>query len=327
MPVPEPVSSNRANMKQRQPNKSKPDWDRVPEPRPIPQSILDVNDPILRQRASDLFRNASRLFHLIDRQETWFHELKANGNADPTLAIRLGWEITACVRALVGLGVFNGPADQILALFPEPPSGVLAQRGFTEGEVQEIEQDLEIRVSAYYRKDRPNWFEDQDYIRRGVVKLAALSEFQGSLDLICRQLEAAPSLASDPEALGLSLLVDEGPLSQLARRLLATEETGELDGTGQSGRGHVIKPKWDPKKLTLSVGARICHRFKRKTNNHQLRIVEALEAAGWPDKSIPNPLRDEIQLRQTIKDFNEACVEGSPFRLTQDHNQVGWTLD
>src|SRR6516165_5256923 len=107
MPVPEPVSSNRAKMSRRQSNKSKPDWDGIPEPRPIPQSILDVGDPILRQRATDLFRNASRLFRLIDRQRAWFYDLKANGNADPALAIQLGWWIQACVGALVGLGFFR----------------------------------------------------------------------------------------------------------------------------------------------------------------------------------------------------------------------------
>jgi hypothetical protein len=79
-------------MSKPQSNKSEPDRDSFPKPRPIPQSILDVADPILRQRAIDLSRNASLLFRLIDRQRAWFHELKANGNVDPALAIRLGWD-------------------------------------------------------------------------------------------------------------------------------------------------------------------------------------------------------------------------------------------
>src|SRR5262249_39613344 len=146
--------------------KLKPDWDDFPEPRPTPQSILEVADPILRQRAIDLFRNASLLFRLIDRQRAWFHELKANGNADPGLAIRLGWEIRACVGALVGLDFLTGPIDRILTLFPDPPSGERARKGFTEKEVQTIERELGIRVPPGDREDKRNWYEDQNYIMR-----------------------------------------------------------------------------------------------------------------------------------------------------------------
>jgi hypothetical protein len=237
----------------------------------------------------------------------------------------MGWEITACVGALIGLGFLAGPADRILALFPESPSGQLACKGLTEAEAQTIERELGVRVRPSYREDRPNWYEDRNYIMSGIMKLSALSEFQGSLDLLCRLIEASPSLAIDPATLSYYLSESEKPLSRTEGLLPAADKNGELTGAGQSKRGLGIRPTWNPKSLTLSVGNVVCHKFTRRLGN-QIEVLKSLEAAGWPEKTIPNPLRDESQLRQTIKDFNKASVDGSTFRLIQDHNQVGWTI-
>jgi hypothetical protein len=160
-------------MSQRQYKRPEPDRDDFPAPRPTPQSILDVADPTLRQRAIDLFRNASLLFRLIDRQRAWFYDLKSNGRADPGLAIRLNWATRACVGALVDLDFFAVSVDEILALFPGPPSGVLARKGLTE-EDKAIEGQLRIRVPIGHRGDPVNWYEDESYIMNGIIKLHSL---------------------------------------------------------------------------------------------------------------------------------------------------------
>jgi hypothetical protein len=94
------------------------------------------------------------------------------------------------------------------------------------------------------------------------------------------------------------------------------------------------RPRWDPDSGTLWYGDTICHRFTRWANNFQIKILEALEARGWPEESIENPLDGvyrEDQLRQAIKTFNRETRRfneslGQPvlFRLVQDHDRVGW---
>ena len=158
------------------------------------------------------------------------------------------------------------------------------------------------------------------------MKINSLFKFQGSLDLLCRQIEASPSLAIDAPTLGYYLPESEKPPSGSEGLPPAPDKTGELPGSDQSKRDPVIRPKWNPERLTLFVGDTRCRKFTRANKTNQIRIMEALEKAGWPKMPIPNPLRDEIQLAQTIKDFNKKRIEGSPFRLTQDHNQVGWTI-
>jgi hypothetical protein len=88
----------------------------------------------------------------------------------------------------------------------------------------------------------------------------------------------------------------------------------------------VLRPDWDPESRTLSVGDTACRKFKRHAHN-QIKILEALQAEGWPEKSIANPFSNEAQLHQTIKDFNDSLNKGCRFRLVQDHNRVGWTLE
>jgi hypothetical protein len=94
-----------------------------------------------------------------------------------------------------------------------------------------------------------------------------------------------------------------------------------------SNSAHVAKarPKWVESTLTLSVGGLECRKFKRKTNNHQLSIIKAFDKEGWPE-SINAPLRDEIIVKQTIKDFNDSCTH-KQFHLTQSHMLVSWRYE
>jgi hypothetical protein len=83
------------------------------------------------------------------------------------------------------------------------------------------------------------------------------------------------------------------------------------------------KPKWDRESWTLSIGGVVCRKFTRHFGN-QIKILEALQTAGWPEESIANPLRDESQLHQAIKDFNRSLIDPNLIRLVSDHNRVGW---
>jgi hypothetical protein len=229
-------------------------------------------------------------------------DLKANGHADCALAIRLWWKIKACVGALVGLGFFSVSADEILALFPMPPSGELASKGLTEAEVQVIERELGITVPPSHQQARPNWFEDKVYIMNSNKKLCLLYKLQGHLSVLCRQLEAAPSLAINlamPTAALLALLA-------------------------QAGQKLFTKPTWDRESLTLFVGSMVCRKFTKGKGN-QITLLDAFEASGW-QRLISNPFPHAERLAQTIKDFNRRLCDGSPFRLVLDHDRVGWEI-
>jgi hypothetical protein len=112
----------------------------------------------------------------------------------------LGQAIRGCVEALSSLGIVPS-ATEVLALFPEPPSGQLAEKGFTEEEIR----DSGVQVSSYFRSDRINWFDDRSYIYSSIEKLGNLYQLQGLLDVLCRQIELCPSVAADPPDITKSL--------------------------------------------------------------------------------------------------------------------------
>jgi hypothetical protein len=95
------------------------------KPRPVPEPIRKLENPIQRQLAEDAWNAASRLCRLLDQWRAWFHELKKTGDADPGFALKLRWETRTCVRVLCVLGVIEIPESELLATFPEPPSGRL----------------------------------------------------------------------------------------------------------------------------------------------------------------------------------------------------------
>jgi hypothetical protein len=97
----------------------------------------------------------------------------------------------------------------------------------------------------------------------------------------------------------------------------------ELGEAGPAG------PTWHRESKTLRYGDTDVRTFKKWAEN-QIKILDALQAAGWPRKSIANPLHNEFQLRQTIKDFNESLKKTGKFplfHLVQDHDRVGWVSE
>src|SRR5262249_14602532 len=59
-------------------------------------------------------------------------------------------------------------------------------------------------------------------------------------------------------------------------------------------------PSWDRDQLVLTYNGALCVKFRRAEGNGQIRLLDAFEAAGWPD-IIRNPLGSAAQLRETVK--------------------------
>jgi hypothetical protein len=118
----------------------------------------------------------------------------------------------------------------VLELFPEPPSGQLAAKGFTDGEVR----DTGVQVPSYFRSDRINWFDDIIYIYSSIDKLGNLCQLQGLLDVLCRQIELCPSVAADPPDITKSLFRE--PRKDLeSRRFTASNSASGTDSERSPG--------------------------------------------------------------------------------------------
>jgi hypothetical protein len=138
--------------------------DGTAKPRPLPESIRSLADPIQRQDAEAAWEAASRGSRLIDQSHVWFLHLKTTGDADPGFAICLNWSIWTCVNILCTLGFDDRPEGEIITLFPQPPSGNL----------------------------KPPWQEDLPWIRQTSERLRHLTPIQGNLSTLLRSLEATP---------------------------------------------------------------------------------------------------------------------------------------
>jgi hypothetical protein len=86
-----------------------------------------------------------------------------------------------------------------------------------------------------------------------------------------------------------------------------------------------ILPRWDKRERILWIGDQECKRLRSKAYNQE-KVLDELQAAGWPTTTISNPLRDRELLRQTVKDFNRSLHSNAPFRLLDDGPRVGWFL-
>jgi hypothetical protein len=147
------------------------------QPRPLPQSVLTIDDLAFRQRATDAWRAASQLRRLMEQWRTWFYHLETSGYADPRLALRMYDAVAVCVRALCSLGVcmrtFSGTApEELLGRFPCYP---------------------------WPLKDPP-WQQDEEYRRqtRALLRHEGWRPLMGELFCFLQMLETAPSVAFQP---------------------------------------------------------------------------------------------------------------------------------
>ena len=65
-----------------------------------------------------------------------------------------------------------------------------------------------------------------------------------------------------------------------------------------------IRPKWDAETHTLLFGQQPARTVKRTAKNI-ITILTCFEEDGWP-KRIDNPLQDDIQRREAIRQLNKG---------------------
>jgi hypothetical protein len=102
------------------------------QPLPPPPDSFDQLPGPSRLRANEVWLAASRLRGILNAWETWWIDLRCNGDADPGVAWRYREAASQCVRALFTLRVSAPPfeseeIDTILAILPPAPSGQLAR--------------------------------------------------------------------------------------------------------------------------------------------------------------------------------------------------------
>jgi hypothetical protein len=147
------------------------------QPRPLPQSVLTIDDLAFRQRATDAWRAASQLRRLMEQWGAWFYHLETSGYADSGLALHMYEAVAVCVRALCSVGVcmrtFSGTApEELLGRFPRYP---------------------------WPLKDPP-WQQDEEYRRqtRELLRHEGWRPLMGELLGFLQMLETAPSVAFQP---------------------------------------------------------------------------------------------------------------------------------
>jgi hypothetical protein len=84
------------------------------------------------------------------------------------------------------------------------------------------------------------------------------------------------------------------------------------------------RPQWDSATRKVTYQGIVCRRYRRTAHN-QFLILDQFQAEGWPPTT-RNPFRDEFQLKQTVKDFNNGLEQGSPLYLTIENRQAKWAI-
>jgi hypothetical protein len=135
-------------------------------PLPIPAAIRSLADLPQRQAAEAAWEAASRLNRLMNQWRQWFILLRNDGDADPEFECCLRGAVRTCVETLRKLGFGEGPEDEILGLFPNPPSGTLI----------------------------PPWQYDQRWLGQSSTRWGNLGPVQRRLSSLLDSLESAPGV-------------------------------------------------------------------------------------------------------------------------------------
>jgi hypothetical protein len=178
---------------------------------PVPDPIVCIPDPSLRQRATDAWLCAMRLYKIIDVWRDWFRQLETTGDADPGAAGRLDEAANVCIKTLFKLSAdiptFRGrePKD-ILAGLPRDP------------------------VYAYLPdSDSNRWQENKDFFRIERAKVNRLSgsfpKLQGELWEFMNALVIGPSAA----------FLNPGRDAERPRAAATPPEAEQGEGVGADG--------------------------------------------------------------------------------------------
>ncbi len=130
----------------------------VPEP---PAAVQNLCPPERRQSTCEVWQATLRLLQALDTWQEWFANLRANGDADP--AVALWCQATACqsVRALCAHRVNLSPFDcageaAILAMLPPTPDWSMAG----------TDEHWDPEQKQFVARQRPRWQEDPVFLGR-----------------------------------------------------------------------------------------------------------------------------------------------------------------
>jgi hypothetical protein len=118
---------------------------------------------------------------------------------------------------------------------------------------------------------------------------------------------------------------DGGDRSGPGQRLLAAVEAiaaqlpvleGRLEGGEAEHGDEVNRPRWDRLRRQLRVGDREV--TWPRTAPQQFAVLDALEAAGWPEAGVSRPLRlSRQQLKDALGQLNERLL-GTGLQISRD---------
>jgi hypothetical protein len=75
-----------------------------------------------------------------------------------------------------------------------------------------------------------------------------------------------------------------------------------------------LRPRWDRNRRQLRYGETLCREYSREAGN-QFTVLDAFEAAGWP-QTIDSPWpKNESRLCETIRDLNVKLLKESLIRF------------
>jgi hypothetical protein len=140
-----------------------------PEIPDVPEPILGISDPALRQRVHDSWLATCRLRKIIDVWRDWFEQLEETGDADPSAALRLRETSDVCIETLFKM---RADIDAFKGLQPKDVAGWLPVEPFGQR----------------------GWQKDEAFIQQE-EKLHHLHKFQGQLMGFMNVLVSAPSVA------------------------------------------------------------------------------------------------------------------------------------
>jgi hypothetical protein len=175
----------------------------VPTREPLPQSIDEIKDHVLRQKISDAWHACRYIFRAIDVWREWVLEWEATGNADPGVPMRLWGGCGTAARTLADLGLkirgLQGDYfKQIMDSLPSVPlalDAVVAARALLDVRAGRVPKLIDLRAGRVPKLMKPRpWFQDADSLVLCQHKLAELASFQGHLAESQSLLESSPSM-------------------------------------------------------------------------------------------------------------------------------------
>jgi hypothetical protein len=101
-----------------------------PEPRPTPELVSRLPDPVHRSEVESVYRNASLLDRQLDALLTWFHRASRGERMNLGVCFELYLRTKDSLLSLCACGILEGSFEEIARMLPEPPFPDLVHPGF-----------------------------------------------------------------------------------------------------------------------------------------------------------------------------------------------------